>query len=236
MKPILFNTEMVKAIMDGRKIVTRRFADINTEVTCNSGDTDHEFVLDSFSGRPTPSGFVCRKCGFGVAPPHSRVPCGTSLFRPRYWPGDTLYVRETWTQMFYVDPDGYTHFDQPMYYYAADGTPDITLVDGDGFEEDDQRVRWKPSIHMPKEAARLFLRVVSIKLERLQDMVFADVLMEGISEDDSYESTWKRWHDLWNSTINPADLPSCGWEANPWVWVIKFERCAKPEEVPSNGK
>lgn len=230
MKPILFNTEMVRAILDGRKTVTRRIADINTEITCNDGTTNHEFVPDNFTGG-TPTGFVCRKCGFGVAPPYSRVPCGESLFRPRYWPGDILYVRETWTELFYVDPDGYTHFDQPMLYYAADGTPDTVLVDGDGFELDDQRIRWKPSIHMPKEAARIFLRVTNVRVERLSNMVLADVLMEGITEGESYDDTWKRWHDTWNSTIKAADLSTKGWEANPWAWVIKFEQISKEESI-----
>lgn len=237
MKPILFNTEMVKAILDGRKTVTRRIADINTEITCNDGAANHDFVLDNFTGG-TPTGFVCRKCGFGVAPPHSRVPCGTSLFCPRYWPGDILYVRETWTELFYVDPDGYTHYDQPMYYFAADGTPDITLVDGDGFEEDDQRIRWKPSIHMPKEAARIFLRVTDVRVKRLQAISADECAMEGVwplyagpigGREAYYKTAFAK---LWDSTIKPTDLPTCGWEANPWVWVIKFERISKEEATP----
>ena len=234
MKPILFNTEMVKAILDGRKTVTRRIADINTEITCNDGTANHDFVLDNFAGG-TPTGFVCRKCGFGVAPPHSRVPCGSSLFRPRYWPGDILYVRETWTELYYVDPDGYTHFDQSTYYYAADGTPDIMLVDGDGFELDDQRIKWKPSIHMPKEAARIFLRVKSVRIERLQAITADECPMEGVplfsglagDREKHYKTAFSK---LWDSTIKPADLPACGWNANPWVWIIRFERCEKPEE------
>lgn len=180
MKPILFNTEMVRAILEGRKNVTRRVANISTEIHCGCSTDDHEFVPDNFNHpEEKPTGFVCRKCGFGVAPPYCRVPCGTSLFRPRYWPGDILYVRETWAKLCYVDPDGYTHFDQSMYYYAADGAPDVTLVDDDGFELDDQRIRWKPSIHMPKEAARIFLRVTDVRVERLQDIDGEQAFLEG---------------------------------------------------------
>lgn len=246
-KPILFNTEMVKAILEGRKTVTRRIANINIEITCNDGTTNHDFVLDDFcKGKPT--GFVCRKCGFGVAPPHSRVPCGTSLFRPRYWPGDILYVRETWTKLYYADENGYTHYDQPMYFYAADGDPGITLVDADGFENDDQRIKWKPSIHMPKEAARIFLKVKSVRVERLQAITNEEAVREGfdgvpcdcanIDEHgcvDCFNTGWIEppcvsFMCLWDSTIKPADLPTYGWDANPWVWVIEFERCEKPEE------
>lgn len=247
MKPILFNTEMVKAILEGRKTVTRRIADINTEITCYDGTTNHDFVWDNFTGG-TATGFVCRKCGFGVAPPHSRVPCGTSFFRPRYWPGDILYVRETWTKLYYVDPNGYTHFDQEMIYYAADGCPDITLVDGDGFELDDQRIKWKPSIHMPKDVARIFLRVKRVSVERLQkcgDGWCMGIENEGVKtpqdpilyvSDEAFHAALRaEMKKLWDSTIKPADLPTCGWDANPWVWAYEFERCEKPKE-PAYGK
>ena len=144
-------------------------------------------------------------------------------------------MRETFTELFYVDPDGYTHFDQPMYYYAADGAPDITLVDRDGFEQDDQRIRWRPSIHMPKEVARIFLRVTNVRVERLQAITADECPMEGVwplyagpigEREAYYKGAFAR---LWDSTINPTDLPAYGWEANPWVWVIRFERCEKPQ-------
>ena len=53
--------------------------------------------------------------------------------------------------------------------------------------------------------------------------------MEGITEAGTYEKTWGRWHQTWDSTIKPADLPTYGWETNPWVWVIEFERISKEE-------
>lgn len=218
MKPILFNTEMVKAILDGRKTVTRRIANINTDITCNDGATDHDYVLDNFAGR-VPTGFVCRKCGFGVAPPHSRVPCGGSLFRPRYWPGDILYVRETWAKLCYVDPDGYTHFDKPMLYYAADGTPDIVLVDEDGFELDNQRIRWKPSIHMPKEAARIFLRVTDVRVERLQDITIEQAIREGIVR--MFDHMPDAEYDAWSARTCPGKKKEDhGW--NNYLWHGNF--------------
>lgn len=244
MRPILFNTEMVRAILDGRKIVTRRIADINTEITCSDGTTNHDFVQDNFTGG-TPTGFVCRKCGFGVAPPHSRVSCGTSLFRPCYWPGDILYVRETWCDPT-PDQSGYPILykaDMPMHWEADDVEfgNEVTLKTED--------YKWRPSIHMPKEYARIFIQVTSVRVERLQDITNEDALREGCDGvpcdchntyiaggtlccADCMNTGWKEppvlgFGILWDSTIKPSNLPTCGWDANPWVWVIKFERISK---------
>lgn len=233
MKPILFNTEMVKAILDGRKTVTRRIADINTEITCNDGATDHDFVLDNFTGGKA-TGFVCRKCGFGVAPAHSRVPCGTSFFRPRYWPGDILYVRETWSFWPCFDCDNEMCYGRGISYKETDGCFVYkTQKSKVPYEE-----KWRPSIHMPKEAARIFLRVTDVRVERLQAISADECAMEGVwplyagpigGREAYYKTAFAK---LWDSTIKPTDLPTCGWEANPWVWVIKFERISKEEARP----
>lgn len=238
-KPILFNTEMVKAILDGRKTVTRRIANINQEISCHYGE--HEFILDSFTGGQA-TGFVCRKCGFGVAPPHSRYPVGTSVFRPRYLPGDILYVRETWDNE-PVTPGG--HFrPSGVWYYKADGD----------MRPEAWRGNWHPSIHMPKEAARLFLRVKNVWVERLRDITIPGAISEGcegarcdhpdptpgIGCTDCCNTGWIEspivdFAELWDSTIKPSEKAKCGWEANPWVWVNEFERCEKPAEVNCNG-
>ena len=262
MKPILFNTEMVTAILDGRKTVTRRIADINTEIPCNDGTTNHEFVLDNFNPlNEKPTGFVCRRCGFGVAPPHSRVPCGSSLFRPRYWPGDILYVRETWCKGkvdYGEEPDGRC----VPFISQCPGEDDIipkewAIREDIGIED----VVWRPSIHMPKEAARIFLRVTKVRVERLQAITDEEAAKEGVPDEWPMDAVYcpvckgdglvgavhpatlgymevdcpycekasTRFANLWNSTIKPADLPTYGWDANPWVWVIKFEKISKEE-------
>lgn len=189
--PILFNTEMVKAILNGKKTVTRRLVRKN----------DIEKLLNS--------------------PFHEQHPEVTDiqiinkLCTPPYQHGDVLYVRETWC--YHKDAD------KPWYGYRADG--DYRDID----------LKWKPSLHMPKEAARIWLKVTGVRVERLQDMNGQDVLKEGLNSlvhpkafyfDMNQREMFER---LWNSTIKKTEIDRFGWDANPYVWVIEFERCEKPE-------
>ena len=223
--PILFNTDMVRAILDGRKTVTRRLVKPQMPDACPSCKCMNvDYIYDNNA-----QNVYCARCGEPFYP-EKKSP---------YQAEDLLYIRETWTKLYYVDPDGCTHYDQEMYFYAADGVPNVSLIDPDGFEEDDQRIRWHPSIHMPKEAARIWLKVTDVRVERLQDMKFEDCLAEGafvyLAADGNFnrdvvESEAKRkFGELWDSTIKKKDFSIYGWDANPWVWVIEFERCDKPE-------
>lgn len=81
---------------------------------------------------------------------------------------------------------------------------------------------WRPSIHMPKEAARIWLKVTDVKVERLQDVDDDRIVSEGLEIGCDFEN-------IWNATIKKSDLLHYGWDANPWVWVIEFERCKKTE-------
>jgi len=112
-----------------------------------------------------------------------------------------------------------------IYYYRADGD----------LRPEGWRGKWRPSIHMPKEAARIWLKVTNVRVERLQEITIDGIRNEGISSmavhAGDMEIALKEWKNLWNSTIKKTDLDSYGWEANPWVWVIEFERCEKPEGV-----
>ena len=202
MKPILFNAEMVRAILEGRKTVTRRVV------------------------KPQPAGDGSAPEPLKTRPGYWNSWGDDNVYRPPYQPGDILWVRETWAKIWYADQNGCTHYDQPMYYYAADGTPDVTLVDEDGFEKDDQRIRWRPSIHMPREAARIFLRVTGVRVERLQDISYADVIAEGIPAGHA-ENT--KFMALWDGTMKREDRNRYGWDVNPWVWVFDFERISKEE-------
>lgn len=194
-KPILFNTEMVKAILEGRKTVTRRLVKDRQYLGLGKKIAPEEVILKVTS----------RYAGW------TDSDVINMNFKEPYLPGDILYVRETWC--YHKDAD------KPWYGYRVDG--DYRDID----------LKWKPSIHMPKEAARIFLKVKSVRVERLKDMVLADVLMEGIAEANTYEETWERWHNTWDSTINKSDLELYGLDANPYVWVIKFERIELESEV-----
>lgn len=126
-------------------------------------------------------------------------------------PGDILYVRETWKKA----PNGY-------YYYEDWQRNDIADV-----------TKWKPSIHMPKEATRIWLKVTDVRVERLQDITSEQISREGVEVEYPHvlngEEKRYAFSTLWNSTIKKSDLNRYGWDANPWVWVIEFERCEKPE-------
>lgn len=192
-KPMIFNTKMVRAILEGRKTVTRRV------VKFKAGQS------------PVWSGYIPDGA---VLYGSNNIPAAKAPYRP----GDILWVRETWNCLPIPEPLRGT---SKTYWYKAEGA--------------EPRDKWRSPYHMPLEAARIFLRVTGVRVERLRDMVLGDVLMEGITEADTYESTWDRWHQTWNSTIKPKDLGSYGWEANPWVWVISFERIEKPADWGTQG-
>ncbi len=216
MKPILFNTEMVKAILDGRKSVPRRVV----------------------KPQPVIYGFLETHWNWiGVKLP--------------YRPGEILYVRETWCQT-----------PNEMYWYKADNIclgrtengfcipekepyhkepPYHKTCDLCEYLDGHENIKWRPSIHMPKEAARIFLRVTDVRVKRLQDITEEQARKEGAfianktskdicSECDYPDSTARdTFKYLWNSTVKISDIPFYSWIANPWVWVIEFKRIDKEE-------
>lgn len=209
-RPILFNTEMVQAILDGRKTCTRR------EIKFSNGMT----------GRPI------GKAGDSSNPLGVMYPGG--IKRPLYQPGDILYVRETWQKAGQVDEFDHIIDGTEKYYYAAG--PEAPCfdfwVDPETGEHKDH-MPWKPSIHMPKAAARIWLKVTDVRVERLQDITEAGAINEGCIDDIEYakgKSARNHFVDIWNSTIKKSDIDIYGWSANPWVWVIEFERCKPGKE------
>ena len=269
--PILFNTDMVRAIPDGHKRATRRVV---------KGD-----VADIINSQ--------------YHKEHPKVPDKVlieKLCRAPYETGDILYIRETWAFMCCLDcmeiadaPEctcmlGKTstiHEDKDSasegcYIYRAD-------------HPQPERITWHPSIYMPKAAARIWLKVTDVRVERLQEITEEQAIREGIRRlyDDlpdadyidwtkrtgiypkakedwgyknylwhgnfgaygtgnklsdawkyqysSYESAVGSFSSLWNTTVPLKDWNIYGWNANPWVWVIEFERCNKPAPCILNG-
>lgn len=224
-KPILFNTEMVRAILDGRKTCTRRICKDANEYTV----PDMEF-------------YNADKRTYAVhnfADKEQMEQLSTVERTCPICPGDILYVRETWEHFDCCCFEGDEHgncYQEPQqnvlnksygcYMYRA--TDEIY---GDA--------RWHPSIHMPKEAARIWLKVTDVRVERLQDITGVSIRKEGIEVDtkeyaskfDFISELFFLFQRLWDSTIKKSDLDRYGWDANSWVWVIEFERCEKPKGV-----
>ena len=93
-----------------------------------------------------------------------------------------------------------------------------------------KEARWYPSVHMPKQAARIFLRVKDVRVDWLQAMDDEAAIAEGFTDSPAgTDSPLTRFAELWDKTIKREDLREFGWHADPWVWVIEFERCEKPE-------
>ncbi|WP_313413159.1 hypothetical protein [Sedimentibacter sp.] len=148
-----------------------------------------------------------------------------NVVKPKYKVGDILYVREKFND---IETDTILYAaDKDFIEYGCKEVDEYLFMESD--------IKWKPSIHMPKEAARIFLKVTGVRVERLQDITEEQAIKEGCidtrgfihSYDNEYSnshSALKAFIELWNGTIKKQDLDKYGWEANPWVWVIKFER------------
>ena len=225
--PILFNTDMVRAILDGRKTVTRRLikapvlskVEPPKKVNLKNGVANFEWNTPKTAG------------GFEIKMP--------------YQPGDILYVRECGIIQ------SMKNFDKTVkMYFPADDTLIEFKVTPDEYERlsrfpEDKKLSpyW-----LTKQESRIWLKVKDVRVERLKDMTDKDALKEGAQGvecdhaglgvygcTDCMNTGWLEpaileFMGIWNSTIKKSDLDSYGWDANPWVWVIEFERCEKPED------
>jgi hypothetical protein len=211
-KPILFNTEMVRAILDGRKTVSRR-------------------VVPKIKGKPN----LCY-CDFEdkfwiTLSNNNELQDKTKKIYSKYNKGDVLYVRETFTEGWRVED----YSPNNEYWFISDTKVNNfakqvfykSILD-DAYCDSDNLTKWKPSIHMPKEYARIFLKVTNVRVERLQDMEhdYSSYEAEGLSfldEEDMpkfIEEIFSEWVELWNSTAKGGYK----WEDNPYVFVYEFER------------
>ena len=201
--PILFSTPMVKAILDGRKIMTRRTVKNIPEGT-HRVEQIGESLFEAHWGIHGNSLFLD----------------GATEIKCPYQPGDRLYVRETWRR--------YSRRSECTCYEYCHCPPDGTILYYADCGPDENK--WKPSIHMPKEAARIWLEVVNVRVERVQEITAHECILEGISSEDVLyntpvsgdfaQYTINQFKNLWNS-INAKR--GYGWDSNPFVWAISFK-------------
>lgn len=208
-KPILFNTEMVRAILDGRKSCTRRLVKPQP-------DEKHTYPLGFVTDSTEKKEVGC--FGFGIDEYGGSI----QYAKPLYQLGDILYVREKWHKYTKRVGEGKSCHLAEFYGYKA------SIANSEDSDEP-----WKPSIHMPKEAARIWLKVTDVRVERLRDITLEQIGREGVEVEYPHvlngEEKRYAFSALWNSTIKKSDIDRYGWDANPYVWVIEFERCEKPE-------
>ncbi len=207
--PILFNGEMVRAVLDGRKKQTRRpvtpeWSPDVTEVSMmplidpilkcmisgDSGKWQDDHGLDEI-----------RRCPFGVV-------------------GDHLWVRETWRPFIIDGPFAGIEYCCDREHRAVGACESFYPDWSKWFEK--SKGKWHPSIHMPRWASRITLKVLFIRVQRVQDITEADALAEGIDLlGMAHHGTEARYAfaKLWTECY-----PKMPWEANPWVWTVEFRR------------
>ncbi|MED5693127.1 hypothetical protein [Enterobacter hormaechei] len=241
---MIFNGEMVRAILDGRKTQTRRIMKVQPQ-PCNHANWP-DYSPDS-QWKSYPNGWCCAVCANGTTIDHRHHAKGINC--PFGAVGDHIWVREAFqgplvSEELLEEYRAYPEkFENPEYCeYAADGEPRPEYCDLD----DNLRHGWRPSIHMPRWASRIMLEITDVRVERLQDISEEDAKAEGLAEitkdgslfkfgipdRDGYPGAddngwpWTEWErnpvdaycKLWQSIYGEES-----WQANPWVWVIEFK-------------
>nr|WP_226837380.1 MULTISPECIES: hypothetical protein [unclassified Enterobacter cloacae complex] len=227
---MIFNGEMVRAILDGRKTQTRRIMKVQPVFNGSFYEVYGAGWVRSMKSVPAiPGHSLASNCPFGLV-------------------GDRIWVRETWGVVSHeLDEDGRIqpwNPDRPAtaihempfgsgYYtghaiYAADG--DFTWGDDDGYE--DGRSCWKPSIHMPRAACRILLEVTGVRVERLASISDDDAGKEGYPANPApYGGNMDKW--LWFRQLWDSIYPDQSFKHNPWVWVIEFKVVPNVQDNPA---
>lgn len=218
-RPILFSAPMVRAILAGRKTQTRRPV---RELPGDHGGPVGDHVKFWRRGEED----SIRWCGCDGLGSLGWLLC------PLGEPGDLLWVRETWA---YFGGDEYLYQRDPgAVQYRSDATALDSPAGG----------RWRPSIHMPKWASRIWLRVTDVRVERVQDITEDDARADGVEPKCSHLEGWsavianreavmpshsEEFARTWRSIYGES------WDRNDWVWRIVFERCEAPDVEEGNG-
>ncbi len=204
-KLIPFNTEMVLATLEGRKTQTRGIVkgiDGLNVYHAEPSEDSYESCSewDFFYGGCLPDGALYD------AIQSVKAPCSI---------GDILLVKEPWCKNKNPQSQNFGGYE-----YRADYNGAMCQ----------NLISWHSPTYMPREAARIFLRVKDVRVERLNDMSEEDAIAEGFADSPAgTDSPLERFSASWDKTIKREDLREYGIHANPWVWVIEFERCEKPE-------
>lgn len=204
MKPILFSTEMIRAILEGRKSQTRR-------IIKPQPDEDSYYVMEFSGGRLT----IDYNQGEG-----------NPVIKCPYPVGTVIYARETWQITDFLHPSDENY----GYIYKAS-------ENGQDWEKNSEGWKWRPSLFMPKAAARIFLEVTDVRVERLQDITEEDAIAEGIEMNNRPHPGWYWMEDVYSTDsptyafeklwqkINGKKHP---WDSNPWIWCYIFKRINTP--------
>ncbi len=230
--PIIFSGPMVRAILDGRKSTTRRVVKFRPGfepggLFCRLGALD---TNGSINSRVDHLGHCVYHTGWAWQTEHGWCNCQPATYAPPAMPGDLLYVREAWARRRDENHIKPSNLRRGTVWYAADSDPPEEpsgCAGGIG--------KWRPSIHMPKWAARIWLRVAGVRVERVRDISEPDAEAEGCEanwglvggptdpQEVDGQDARVEFADLWDS-INAKR--GFGWETNPLVWVVEFERRA----------
>ncbi|MBP8541983.1 MULTISPECIES: hypothetical protein [unclassified Citrobacter] len=221
---MIFNGEMVRAILDGGKTQTRRIMAIQPE----HSEMGLRRVIDSKNGRDNGKYFWSQSDARGLKMRSKVFGC------PYGEVGDRIWVRETYQgPLFdYEHMESYledsSKFEKPEFcVYRADGKPAPEFYDAD----DNLHCGWRPSIHMPRWASRLMLEITGLRVERLQVITLGDICKEiGCGLYDFRPATYgfQVWENLWKSIYGED-----GWQSNPWVWVIEFKVVPNVQDNPA---
>lgn len=195
-RPILMSAPMVRAILDGRKTMTRRVVLPQPKNGCLLRGPNNYGGWEPYTGR------------FDVDEDAGERAGQDEWVCPYGQPGDRLWVRETWgTHWTRIARDG------DLIYYRAD-------ISWSG-----SKWRWRPSIHMPRWASRLTLELTGVRVERVQAISEQDAMAEGCEREDRETNTLvgarKNFERLWDSLNTKRGN---GWSVNPWVWALTFRR------------
>jgi len=235
MKPILFNSEMVRAVLDGRKTQTRRVIRLNKFLKLLKRPLER----NDFHAGP--------KCPYGKVGDKLWV---RETWRIGAWNENAEfaidykadnYARREWLRLF---PDAIDECEknEKMWIQCSDDCEKAGLMTNDEgnykFPVGESPCRWRPNIFMPKTVTRIFLEITDIKIERVQGIGYLDILAEGITEEqiEAYRPVDEAgipfgcglvdlakypWIKLWDSINKKRGY---GWDVNPWVWVVKFKK------------